>query len=225
MLSHQGLALNCRPNSLNAFAAALEAGADFIETDAHGTKDGVAVLFHDDELNGVPLCEYVAADLPGFIPTLEEALLRFPRTKFNIDIKNAEASVPVAHVINSLNAHERILLTSFSAKRRKRTMELAPGTAASPAVTEFTPALFAATFGMQFLVTKLLRKFDAVQIPVESAGIKIITPKKVRMFHKAGVLVHVWTINEPEQMKALIKAGVDGIVTDRTDLAVKVLKN
>jgi glycerophosphoryl diester phosphodiesterase len=45
------------------------------------------------------------------------------------------------------------------------------------------------------------------------------------MFHKAGVLVHVWTINDPEKMSQLIHAGVDGIVTDRTDLAVSELKN
>lgn len=225
VLAHQGLALDCAPNSLAAFAAALEAGADYIETDAHGTKDGIAVLFHDDELNGVPLSKYLAADLPDYIPTLEEALVQFSETKFNIDIKNAAASVPVAQVINSLKAHERVLLTSFSAQRRKVAMKLAPGTAASPAVSEFAPALFAATVGVQFLVNKMLRKFDAVQIPAQSNGIKIITPKKVRMFHNAGVLVHVWTINDPAVMKELIAAGVDGIVTDKTDVAVKTLKS
>ena len=55
MLAHQGLALDCMPNSLEAFAAAIEAGADYIETDAHGTRDGIAVLFHDEELNGVKI--------------------------------------------------------------------------------------------------------------------------------------------------------------------------
>lgn len=225
MLAHQGLALNCAPNSLQAFAAALEAGADFIETDAHGTRDGIAVLFHDDDLNGKPLGQYLSNELPEYIPTLEETLLTFPETKFNIDIKNEEASIPVADVINAVAAHQRILLTSFSTKRRKLATALAPGTAISPSVTEFAPALIAATLGIQSLLNMFLNKFDAVQIPRHSSGIKIVTPRKVRMYHKAGVRVHVWTINDISIMKELIAAGVDGIVTDRTDLAVSALKN
>jgi glycerophosphoryl diester phosphodiesterase len=45
------------------------------------------------------------------------------------------------------------------------------------------------------------------------------------MFHKAGVIVHVWTINDPAVMTTLIRSGVDGIVSDRTDLAVAELKH
>ena len=225
VLAHQGLALGNEPNSIPAFGSALDAGADFIETDAHGTRDGIAVLFHDDTLDGKRISEYDFAELPSYIPTLEEALNRFPEARFNIDIKNSEASVPVAQVLNALGAHNRVLLTSFSARRRKDTMALAPGTASSPAVTEFTPALLAALCGLQPLVTLMLKRFDAVQIPTRGAGINTVSPRLVQMFHKAGVLVHVWTINDPEQMRLLISAGIDGIVTDRTDLALPVLKH
>lgn len=225
VLAHQGLALRIEANSIPAFSAALDAGADFIETDAHGTRDGIAVLFHDDTLDGKRISEYDYAELPSYIPTLEEALNRFPEARFNIDIKNAQASVPVSGVLNALGAHNRVLLTSFSASRRKDTMALAPGTASSPAVTEFTPVLIAALCGLQPLVTLLLKRFDAVQIPARGAGIKTVTPRLVQMFHKAGVLVHVWTINDTDHMRQLISAGVDGIVTDRTDLAVSTLKH
>ena len=225
ILAHQGLALNVEPNSLAAFTAALDAGADFIETDAHGTKDGVAVLFHDDDIDGVLLNSIMASELPEYIPTLHQALSKFPHVKYNIDIKNSEASEPVAEDINEFSAHNRVLITSFDATRRKATMLLAPGTASSPSVKEFAPALFAGLFGQQWLVNKLLKPFDAVQIPARALGINIASPRLVKMFHKAGVLVHVWTINDPEQMSQLIHAGVDGIVTDRTDLAVSELKN
>ena len=225
VLAHQGLALGVEPNSILAFSAALAAGADFIETDAHGTRDGIAVLFHDETLDGKRISEYDFAELPSYIPTLEEALNRFPETRFNIDIKNSEASAPVAQVLNAIGAHKRVLLTSFSARRRKDTMALAPGTASSPSVTEFTPALLVAICGLQPLVTLMLKRFDAVQIPARGAGINTVSPRLVRMFHKAGVLVHVWTINNVDQMRQLISAGVDGIVTDRTDLAVSTLKH
>lgn len=225
MLAHQGLALSAKPNSLAAFKAALDAGADFIETDAHGTKDGVAVLFHDDDIDGIKLNSLLASELPKYIPTLEQVLSYFPEVKFNIDIKNSEASIPVAAAINELSAHNRVLITSFSKSRRTATMLLAPGTASSPSVKEFAPALLAGLFGQQWLVNKLLSSFDAVQIPSRALGINIASPRLVKMFHKAGVIVHVWTINDPAVMTTLIRSGVDGIVTDRTDLAVAQIKN
>lgn len=225
ILAHQGLAIECTPNTLGSFTKALAAGADYIETDAHGTKDGIAVLFHDDDINGVPISSLISTELPDYIPTLTSALERFPHVKFNIDIKNSEASVPVANAINKLNAHHRILLTSFDAKRRKTTMQKAPGTASSPSVSEFTPAFFAALCGQQWLVNRFLKNFDAVQIPASALGLNIVRPRLVRMYHKAGVMVHVWTINNPDQMKKLFEAGVNGIVTDRSDIAVKLLKN
>ena len=225
MLAHQGLALDCMPNSLEAFAAAIEAGADYIETDAHGTRDGIAVLFHDDELNGVKISSLLKAELPDYIPTLSSALTKFPDAKFNIDIKNFEASAPVAAVINTHSAQNRVLLTSFSSSRRKNTIKMAPGTASSPGVGEFGPALIAAIFGQQWLVTRYLRGFDAVQIPSSVLGLNIVSKRLVKMYHTAGVKVHVWTINDPEHMLTLKNAGVDGIVTDRTDLAVIALKN
>lgn len=224
ILAHQGLSIECTPNTLESFTKALAAGADYIETDAHGTKDGIAVLFHDDDINGVPISKLLFTDLPEHIPTLRSALENFPQVKFNIDIKNSEASVPVAQAINELKAHHRILLTSFDAKRRKTSMQKAPGTASSPSVSEFTPAFFAALCGQQWLVDRLLRNFDAVQIPASALGLKIVSPRLVKTYHKAGVMVHVWTINDPEQMKKLLEAGVNGIVTDRTDIAVNLLK-
>ena len=63
------------------------------------------------------------------------------------------------------------------------------------------------------------------KIPARGLGINIASPRLVKMFHKAGVLVHVWTINDPEKMSQLIYAGVDGIVTDRADLAVSQHNN
>jgi glycerophosphoryl diester phosphodiesterase len=225
VLAHQGLALGCKPNSLEAFAAAIEAGADYIETDAHGTRDGVAVLFHDDELDGMNISSLLKAELPEYIPTLSSALARFPDTKFNIDIKNSEASEPVATEIITHSAQSRVLLTSFSSSRRKNTINLAPGTASSPGVGEFGPALIAAICGQQWLVTRYLRGFDAVQIPSSVLGLNIVSKRLVKMYHAAGVKVHVWTINDPEHMVTLKNAGVDGIVTDRTDLAVIALVN
>lgn len=222
VLAHQGLALNCHPNSIQAFRAALEAGADYIETDAHGTKDGVAVLFHDDDVDGITFNNINSENLPDYIPKLTDALKEFPHARFNIDIKNSEAAVPVARAVIEHNAQHRVLLTSFDAQRRKAATEIAKQTAISPSVTEFAPAFIGALLGLRSVVRKSLRNFDAIQIPARALGFSTVTPRLLRMYHDAGVKVHVWTINDPQIMQTLLEAGVDGIVTDRTDLALQV---
>jgi glycerophosphoryl diester phosphodiesterase len=68
----------------------------------------------------------------------------------------------------------------------------------------------------------LLAKVDAVQLPTTMLGLPVFTKRFVGMCHQAGVAVHAWTINNPHEMQLLLDAGVDGIVTDRCDLAQSV---
>jgi glycerophosphoryl diester phosphodiesterase len=70
----------------------------------------------------------------------------------------------------------------------------------------------------------MVRRVDAVQLPSRKFGIAITTPRTIRRFQAAGVEVHAWTINDPKEMRALLKAGIDGLVTDRSDLAVELLR-
>jgi glycerophosphoryl diester phosphodiesterase len=219
IFAHRGLALNCRENTLDAFEAALRAGATHIETDAHGTLDGIAVLFHDDKLNGRNISEYIQADLPEYIPTLESALVQFPEAKFNIDIKNQYAVSAVTQVITRLSAEHRILISSFSSSRRRSVVRNCPGVATSASTAQFAPAFIAALMGQQWLVNRALKNCEAVQIPARALGRSTVTPRLVKAYHRAGVLVDVWTVNEAAVMQALVAAGVDGIVTDRTDIA------
>ncbi len=219
-MAHQGLATDFPPNSLGAFTAALNAGADYIETDAHGTADGVAVLFHDDVVEGRKIHAFMRDELPEYIPSLDEALGVFPRARFNIDIKHDSAIHTVAQSIQKAQAEHRVLLTSFSAKRRKRTQELVSGTALSPATTELAQIFLLEALGLKTRARKKLSKFDAVQIPTSAYGINTLTPSRMSLYRSAGVSVHVWTINDPQEMKRLVQLGVDGIVTDATDVAV-----
>lgn len=225
VLAHQGLALSSEPNSLKAFQAALDAGADFIETDVHATSDGIAVLFHDDKIDGKRISALRLDELPSYIPTLADAFQHFPNARFNIDIKSPEATIPAAKVINQEQAHKRVLLTSFSSRRRKATTALAPGTAISPSVLEFVPVVLLSLLGAHKTAVRRLSKFDAVQIPHRGYGLSTTTQRLMEVYSQAGVAVHIWTINEPKHMRELINLGVSGIVTDRSDLAVMELKN
>jgi len=219
ILAHRGLALAAVENSLDAFRAALSAGATHLETDAHATADGVAVLFHDELLSGRPISSYRLNELPGYVPALDDALEAFPHAFFNIDIKSAGAVAAVAASVITHNASERVLIASFSEARRAATHQLLPGSKTSASAQSFAVALIAAKLGLHGLTRWALRNVDAIQIPDRALGMSTISPRTIKAYRSARVLVHVWTINDPVDMRRLVELGVDGIVTDRTDLA------
>ena len=69
-----------------------------------------------------------------------------------------------------------------------------------------------------------LRGLHAVQIPVRAFGLDTVSPARIRAFQAAGVEVHVWTVNDEREMRRLFALGVDGVVTDRADLALEVVR-
>jgi glycerophosphoryl diester phosphodiesterase len=156
---------------------------------------------------------------------LESALNQFPETRFNIDIKNKSAVMAVSQVIQKLSAERRILISSFSSSRRRSVVNSCPGVATSASTAQFAPAFIAALLGQQWLVNRALKRCEAVQIPARALGRSTVTPRLIRAYHRAGVHVDVWTVNEAAEMLALVAAGVDGIVTDRTDIARRTLIN
>ncbi|HNP15487.1 MAG TPA: glycerophosphodiester phosphodiesterase family protein, partial [Terrimesophilobacter sp.] len=85
--------------------------------------------------------------------------------------------------------------------------------------------LASARLGILPRARTLLARLDALQLPEKWNGVRVVTPPLVRLAHEAGVEVHVWTINDPLDMARLLDLGVDGIVTDRADLALEVLRS
>jgi glycerophosphoryl diester phosphodiesterase len=118
-----------------------------------------------------------------------------------------------------------VLVSSFSERRRQAALQLLPGVATSASGPVFARALLAAHAGFTPLLRRILRDVDAVQIPERALGLATTTPAMVDRFHEAGVEVHIWTINDPNDMARLLDVGVDGIVTDRADVAVELIAN
>ena len=83
--------------------------------------------------------------------------------------------------------------------------------------------LGAVASGSRVLVRRALRGIDAVQVPERRGALRIVTPRLVRAAHAAGVEVHVWTVNDPAAMTRLLDLGVDGLVSDRADLALRAV--
>lgn len=235
VIAHRGLALEAPENTLLAFAHAVGIGITHIETDVHVSSDGVAMVAHDPDLSrvgGVPtrvdaltVRELAALDLGEgqHMPTLAEALDGFPDAFFNIDLKTMGAVVPTVEAIKDLRAHDRVLLTSFSERRRRAGLRLLPDVATSASGPRFAAALLSSVVRGGPLVRAALRGLHAVQIPQRALGLDTVSPARIRAFHDAGVEVHVWTINDADTMRDLLGRGVDGVVTDRADIGLEVI--
>lgn len=237
VLAHRGLAVDAPENTLLAFAHAIGAGAEYVETDVQASLDGVAVVCHDPDLKRVAgrdirveqltLAELRRIDLgegQSFC-SLAEALDAFPETRFNIDLKAMGAVAPAAKAIRDLGALDRVLVTSFSEARRQAGVALLPGVASSASASRFLAALLSARSGARLATARALRGIVAVQVPERAAGIRVTTPRIIERLHDAGVEVHIWTVNDPIRMRELLDLGVDGIVTDRADLALEVVRS
>ncbi|NYI10183.1 glycerophosphodiester phosphodiesterase [Nocardioides marinus] len=229
-------------NTLAAFEHAVELGYRYLETDVHLTADGVLLAFHDEVLDRVTdsagevaalsHAEVRRARVGGreSVPTLVELLDAFPDARFNIDLKSEGAVDALAALVAERGEWDRLLVGSFSPARLRRFRRLTAGrvpTSAHP----FEAAAFALLPGR--LADRLTRgRVAALQVPHRrtlrfaglSVTVPVVTTGFVRRVHAAGKHVHVWTIDEPGEMRELLEKGVDGLFTDRTDVLREVLE-
>lgn len=220
-------------NTLAAFAHAVALGYRYLETDVHATRDGVLLAFHDailDRVTGsagrVSELSYdeVGAALIGGreqIPTLSALMETFPEQRFNIDIKSDGAVAPLADLVLAVGAHDRVCVGSFVDRRMRtfrRLLDRPVATACGPravACTRFAPT--------RSMAAALRGTGDALQVPHRRGPVRIVTEELIDRAHAAGRPVHVWTVDAADEMTGLLDLGVDGIITDRTDVLRDVL--
>ena len=240
--AHRGGAKLWPENTLTSFQGAIDAGYRWIETDIHMTADGEIVIFHDATLSRTteghaPIAELTLRELKrydagfrfspaegGFpfrgrqirIPTLTEALELHPELRLNIEIKPAATAVArrLWEYIDHHGLEDRVLVASERTRSIRHFRRLSRGRVATSAgrreVVQFWTAARAG------VVRALPIAFDALQVPVRE-GVEVVTPRFVQAAHRRGVAVHVWTIDDPDEMRRLLALGVDGLMTDRPD--------
>ncbi|RPK78671.1 MULTISPECIES: glycerophosphodiester phosphodiesterase [Streptomyces] len=230
--AHRGGAADGVENTATAFRRASEAGYRYFETDVHTTADGRLVAFHDATLDRVTDARGRISELPWRevrrarvggsepLPLLEELLEEFPEARWNVDLKAESALEPLLGLIRRTDAWDRVCVGSFSEARVARAHRLAG------------PRL-ATSYGVRGVLGLRLRSYGisaalragavCAQVPERQGGIPVVDARFVSTAHALGLQVHVWTVNEPERMAALLDLGVDGIMTDHIETLRTVL--
>jgi glycerophosphoryl diester phosphodiesterase len=228
--AHRGGAAHFPENSWRAFEHAVRLGYAYLETDVHATADGTVVAFHDKTLDRVTdrvgrisrltAAQVAAARIGGTepIPLLADLLMAWPDVRFNLDVKDAPAIVPLIAVLRQTNCWDRVCLTSFSGYRIAAARRLVD----RPVCSATAPAdigAIRAGLPIRALATRFAaRSVRCAQIPAGMA-----TSWFLDRAHAAGLQVHAWTVNDPAVMASLLSLGVDGIMTDQIELLRDVL--
>lgn len=245
LIAHRGGGGLAPENTLVAFRRALEWwGADVLELDVQPTRDGIAVVFHDETLDRTtdgsgPVSDHSLAELrrldAGYrfspdgrstpfrgsgaaISTFEEVLRACPATRVNVEVKDPGAAESVAAAIRATGSEHRVLV---AAGKRAARAGASDGPWPLSASEEELRRFYLAH---RLRLSRLVRlPVDALQLPECHEGRRIVTPRLVADAHVQNLAVHVWTVDDEDDMRRLLDWGVDGIVTDRPDRLARVL--
>ncbi len=249
VIAHRGGAGLWPENTLYAFRQAAALGVDVLEMDVQITKDGEIVVLHDSTVDRTTNGTGAVGDLTltelrrldaGYtwtadegqsfpfrgrgltIPTLAEVFAALPEAPMNIEIKPSGPSIaaPLAQLIRDYGMAECVLVASFDVGILQEFRRLCPEAATAAAEAEVRTLY---TLGLLRLGRTYCPPAEAVQVPEYHGRRRVVTPHFVAMVGERNMEVHVWTVNRCDDMRRMVKLGVDGIVTDYPDRLLAVL--
>jgi glycerophosphoryl diester phosphodiesterase len=239
IFGHRGAAGEFPENTMVSFEQAVHAGAPYLELDVHMSRDGEIVVSHDEGLTrtcgrDAPIREMTWAEIQaadaGYmltfdggatfpfrgrsigVPRLSEVLGAFGDVYYLIEIKQTEPSLvaQLLAIVNASGLRRRVLIASEFDAPIGVVRDLAPQIPTNfpyGEVAEFLQAMAGHRPGYQ-------PRGAALQIPPEYQGWRLVTPESVEFAHRAGVELHVWTVNVESEMNRLLECGVDGLISD-----------
>jgi len=231
IIPHRGGSNIVPENTLHGLQMVISEGFTHFETDLRMSKDGEIFLHHDDSFNRTTDVEgkvkdfnwseikninagyefYKNNNLSGYTTTfvrLEDALSMSKVLKFNLDLKETGLAKKVVEIVLSLNAQNRVLVSSFSPSRldefllESKGQIATSGTFRENAIAKFLP------------IKKRNFQVQALQAPFKWKGMQIYSKKLVNFCKLNNLQLHIWTVNSINNLKICLDLGCDGIITD-----------
>jgi glycerophosphoryl diester phosphodiesterase len=240
--AHRGGSALRPENTIAAFDHGLSLGADGLEFDFHLSRDGVVVVHHDTTLDrttsgrgalaartAVELARLDAgAHVPGFagsvggVPSLRDVLRRYRDASLIIELKVNDPTLAHKTIeeVRAADAVDRVALGSFGTRVLRAARAYEPRIRTGSSREETRLALY------RSWVRWPVRRppYQEYQVPEVAGSTRVVSPRFVRYAHEAGCPVKVWTVDDEADMRRLLSWGVDAIISDRPDVAVRVVR-
>jgi len=155
------------------------------------------------------------------IPRLSEVLTRYPATRLIIELKvnRPELAERVLEEVRRAGAVDRVAFGSFGWRVLHTARALEPRIPTGASQEEVRWALY-----RSWVRWPLGRpRYRELQVPEQAGSTRVVTPRFIEHAHRAGVLVKVWTVDDPADMRRLLQWGVDALISDRPDLAAPIV--
>lgn len=245
LIAHRGGAGLAPENTLAAFRNAVHTwGADMLEMDVRLTRDNEVVVIHDETVDRTTNGTGKVGDLTlaqlqeldaGYrfvdpegntsyrgtgvaIPRFEDVLEDLPTARINVETKDGRSAPGLVDIIQRHGAQERILVAAEWEKNRRSVVSYEGPWGASRRDLVWFFLLIHTPLGRFYTPT-----CDALQIPETHQGIRLLSPRFLREAHARNLPIHVWTVDDPDDMRRMLAMGVDGIQTDRPDRLAPIL--
>jgi glycerophosphoryl diester phosphodiesterase len=220
VIAHRGASTRHRENTVEAFRAAARLGADGVELDVRRCADGALVVHHDATLpTGEAIVNLKTEEIPAWAPLLPAALEACGDLLVNIEIKNAPDEADwdpteavaraAARLVQRIGRQGRTLLSSFT---------IASIDAAKQTDPTLPTALLTLPFADQDEAMALVKARGHQALNPHHAAVSAELTAKA---HAQQTAVYTWTVDDPDRMRWLAQAGVDGIITNVPDLALE----
>lgn len=241
VFAHRGGAALRPENTIAAFDHGLALGADGLELDVRLSRDGVVIVHHDPTLerttdargpvSGLTADELARVDAAARhpewrgrgigVPTLREVLRRYRDARIIIELKlnDPELAIRTIDEVKAADAVARVSLGSFGTKVLRAARACEPAIATGASREEIRLALYRSW--CRWPVRR--PPYREFQVPETSGATRVVSPRFIRDAHASNTAVHVWTVDAEADMRRLIAWGVDGLITDRPDVAVAVV--
>jgi glycerophosphoryl diester phosphodiesterase len=203
LLGHRGARASRQipENTLASFELCLQHGCDGFELDVHRSRDGQAVICHDDSIGGMQIEKTNSKKLP--LPTLADVLQQFAHRAFlDIELKVAGLETQTLALLRAYPTPKGYLVSSFLPE-------------VLTAIHDLDPAI-----PLGFLCESEGQLRGWRQSPAEWVipHFKLADGELVKLVHAAGKRIMVWTVNRAESMREFAAWGVDATISDETEL-------
>ena len=226
--------------------AAME--VDVLEMDLHMTADGEIVLIHDhtvdrttdgsgkvwektlEEVQALDAGWYWTKDEQSYpfrgqgiiIPRLEEVFETFPAYPMIIEIKQDDPpmAAPLCELIREYGMENKVMVASSRELAMQEFRSSCPEVATSATRAEVREFVVR---GFMLLAGTITPSYEALHVPEKDNDIPVVTPLFLWFAHNRNLQVHIWTINDADEIQRFIDMGLDGIMTDRTDTMLELL--